>query len=74
MRTRAVVLNLGTDPADAAEYLANTGIGRAVLDTVPEPDRPAALDAVRATLGEHQTPEGVELGAAIWISVAVRPG
>jgi predicted TPR repeat methyltransferase len=69
----AVVLDLGADPADAAGYLADTGIGRAVLDTVPEPDKPAALDAVRAALAEHQTPRGVELGAAIWITTATRP-
>ena len=69
----AVVLNLGADPAEATGYLADTGIGRAVLDTVPEPDRPVALDAVRTALAEHQTPRGVELGAAIWITVAVRP-
>ncbi len=44
----AVVLNLGADPADAAGYLADAGIGRAVLDTVAESDKPAALDAVRS--------------------------
>jgi ubiquinone/menaquinone biosynthesis C-methylase UbiE len=43
----AVVLNLGTDPAEATGYLAGAGIGRAVLDTLPELDKPAALDAVR---------------------------
>ena len=69
----AVVLNLGADPVEAAGYLADTGIGRAVLDTEPELDRPAALDAVRTALAEHQSPRGVELGAAIWITVAVRP-
>jgi ubiquinone/menaquinone biosynthesis C-methylase UbiE len=70
----AVVLNVGADPGDAVDYLADTGVGRAVLDTVPEPDRPAALDAVRTVLAEHQTPRGVELGAAIWITCAIRPG
>jgi SAM-dependent methyltransferase len=68
----AVVLNLGPDPRAAADYLADTGIGRAVLDTVPEPDKPAALAAVRAALAEHHTPRGVELGAAIWITTATR--
>jgi hypothetical protein len=68
----AVDLGLGADPADATDYLADTGIGRAVLDTVPEPDEPAALDAVPTTLTEHQTPRGVELGAAILITTATR--
>jgi hypothetical protein len=69
----AVVLNLGADPAEGTSYLADTGIGRTVLDTVPEPDKPAALDAVRTALAEHQTPRGVELGAAIWITTAIHP-
>ena len=68
-----LVLNLGADPADATGYLAASGIGRAVLDTVPEPDKPAALDAVRTALTGHHTPRGVELGAAIWITYATRP-
>jgi hypothetical protein len=70
----AVVLNLGADPAEATGYLAATGIGRAVLDTVPELDRPAALDAVRSALTEHQTLRGVELGAAVLLTSATHPG
>ena len=68
----AVVLSLGADPREAADYLADTGVGRAVLDTVPEPDKPAALEAVRTALAEHQAAGGVELGAAILITTATR--
>jgi SAM-dependent methyltransferase len=70
----AVVLNLGADPVEATGYLAATGIGRAVLDTVPELDRPAAVDAVRSALTEHQTLRGVELGAAVLLTSATHPG
>jgi ubiquinone/menaquinone biosynthesis C-methylase UbiE len=66
-----VTLNLGTDPDDAAEYLADTGPGRAVLTTIPAHDRPAALEAVRASLADHTDHDGVHLDAGIWIVTAV---
>lgn len=65
-------LTLGADPDAAADYLADSGPGRAVLETVAEADRPAALDAVRTVLADHVTPAGVELGAAIWLTTARR--
>jgi hypothetical protein len=40
---RTVPLHLGSDPSEAAEHLADTGPGRAVLETVPAAHRPAAL-------------------------------
>jgi SAM-dependent methyltransferase len=68
----SVALDLGTDPADAADYLADSGPGRAVLATVPVADRPAALEAVRTVLADHVTSAGVQLGAAVWITTAQR--
>jgi SAM-dependent methyltransferase len=68
-----VVLPLGPNPHEAAERLADTGVGRAVLDAVAEPDRPAALAAVRAALAGHADAQGVRLAAAIWIITAARP-
>lgn len=65
-----VTLTLGADPAEAAGYLAASGPGRAVLDTIAADIRPAAIDAVRAALAEHASPGGVRLGAAIWITTA----
>jgi hypothetical protein len=67
-----LVLRLGTDPTEATDYLAETGPGRAVLETIPEADRRAALDAVHAVLAQRHTPHGVELGAAVWITTANR--
>lgn len=67
-RTVTVTLRLGDDPADATAYLADGGVGRAVLDTVPAADRPAALQAVADALAPHTTSGGVHLDAAIWIT------
>jgi SAM-dependent methyltransferase len=68
-----VPLLLGADPAEAAALLAESGPGRATLETVPEADRPAALEAVRAVLAEHVTPAGVQLDGAVLVTTAVRP-
>lgn len=67
-----VDLSLGADPAEATDYLAESGVGRTVLETVADDDRPAALDAVRAVLAHHTDDSGVHLGAAIWIITATR--
>jgi ubiquinone/menaquinone biosynthesis C-methylase UbiE len=74
-RFQSVTLNLalGADPDEAADYLAGTGPGRAALDAVPEDQRPTALDAVRAVLDDHTQPDGVRLGASIWIITAGNP-
>ena len=66
-----VTLTLGADPEEAAAYLADSGPGRAVLATIPDHDKPAALDAVRATLADHTDHPGVRLDAGIWIITAV---
>jgi hypothetical protein len=68
-----LTLALGADPDEAADYLAGTGPGRAALDAVPEDQRPTALDAVRAVLDDHTQPDGVRLGASIWIITAGNP-
>jgi SAM-dependent methyltransferase len=68
-----LTLALGADPNEAVDYLAGTGPGRAVLDSVPDDQQPAALDAVRAVLADHAEPGGVRLGAAIWIITASNP-
>jgi SAM-dependent methyltransferase len=67
-----VVLTLGADPDEATDYLASSGIGRAALDTVPDEQRPAALAAVRDTLADRRSGAGVQLGAAILVTRAVR--
>jgi SAM-dependent methyltransferase len=69
---RTLTLLLGDDVDDATAYLASSGVGRAVLETVPDDQRPAALDAVRAVLAEHDGDDGVHLDGAIWIITAER--
>jgi SAM-dependent methyltransferase len=66
-------LAMGADADEAVDYLATTGPGRAALETVPPGRRPAALDAVRAAVADHAGPDGVHLGAAIWIVTASAP-
>jgi SAM-dependent methyltransferase len=68
-----VALHLGTDRDEATEYLATTGPGRAALEAVPDDQRPAALDAVRTALADHEQPDGVRLAAAIWLVTAQNP-
>ena len=67
-----VPLRLGTDVHDAADYLARSGIGRAVLETVPSDQRDDAIDAVRAALAAYADGDGVRLSGAIWIIRADR--
>jgi ubiquinone/menaquinone biosynthesis C-methylase UbiE len=67
-RAVTVTVRLGEDPADATDYLADSGVGRAVLDTIPATDKPAALQAVTDALAPHTTNDGVHLDAAIWIT------
>lgn len=70
-RAVSVTLRLGDDPADATDYLADGGVGRAVLETVPAPEKAAALQAVTDALAPHTTSDGVHLDAAIWITTGV---
>ena len=68
-----LTLALGANAGEAVDYLAGTGLGRAALDSVPDDQRPAALEAVRAALADHTQSDGVRLGAAIWIITAKNP-
>jgi len=71
-----VIVNLifGVDAAEAADTLTASGPSRALLETIAESDRSAALDALTSTLAEHQGPDGVRLAVAIWITTATRSG
>jgi hypothetical protein len=68
---RTPTLHLGATSSEAATHLAETGPGRAVLETVPEAKRPRAIAAVKDVLAEHLTPRGVELSGAIWLTTAL---
>jgi SAM-dependent methyltransferase len=67
-----VALHLGADPAEATDYLADTGVARRVLDTIPEDRRARALEDVTATLAEHSGVDGVVLDAGLNLITARR--
>lgn len=60
-----VSLRLGADAADATGYLADTGIARAVLDTIDPAERNEAIAAVTLALEAHANANGVRLDAGI---------
>ncbi len=67
-----VMLALGDTVEDATDYLASSGVGRAVIETVPAEQREIAIDAVRTVLADHTDGDGVRLDGAIWIIRAQR--
>lgn len=69
-----VTFNLGRTVDDAVEYLADSGPGRLLLESIPAgPARQAALADVRATLADHERNGNVELRGGIWLITATRP-
>lgn len=72
-RAVTITLRLGDDAVDATDYLADSGVGRAVLETVSAPDKPAALEAVRDALALHLGSDGIRLNAGILLTTAVEP-
>lgn len=65
-----VTLRLGADAREATDYLADTGIARAVLDTVHPDRRGEAIAAVTATFADHEGQHGVALPAGIHLVLA----
>ncbi len=66
-----VTLNIGADVDDAIGYLASSGPGRAMLETIEQGlPMQAALADVRAALDALASVEGVFLNAGVWITTA----
>lgn len=66
-------LIFGATSDEAVDYLADSGPGRAILDTIPHNQRTTALDQVRHVLDDHADPHGrIALRAAVWITTARR--
>jgi SAM-dependent methyltransferase len=64
-------LPIGADPDEALAYIAGVGLTRTALTALPADQQPAALDAIRAALSTHTTPDGaVPLDAGIYIVTA----
>ena len=69
-----VTLFLGDDVDDATDYLATSGVGRAVLETIPTEKRAVAIAEVGEALAAHAGADGVSLEGAIWIIAAEHLG
>jgi SAM-dependent methyltransferase len=68
-----VTFTIGQTIDDALKYVADTGLVRALLETIPEgAAREAALGDVRDRLAAHHDPSGVRLGGGIWLITATR--
>lgn len=68
-----VPLHLGDDAAEATAQLAESGPGRAVLDTIPADQQPAAIQAVADLLATFADESGVSLNGAILVTTASAP-
>jgi SAM-dependent methyltransferase len=67
----AMELNFGRSVDDAVDYLADSGPGRAILDTIPTGRHDEAIGAVHHALLPHlHADRGVTLNAAVWVATA----
>jgi SAM-dependent methyltransferase len=68
-----VTFTIGQTIDDAVQYVTETGLSRALLETIPEgAARAAALADVRDSLVAHHDPSGVHLAGGIWLVTATR--
>ena len=66
-----LAMHLGATIADAVDYLADSGPGRAILETIPPERHDDALAAVADALRPHHEPDhGVMLEAAVLLTTA----
>jgi len=63
----SVALTVGATVEEAVDYLADSGPGRAVLESVDDRIRPDALAGVADSLRSHADGTGVHLDAAVWL-------
>ncbi len=57
----------GADVDGAMAFYRTNGLVRGLTSELSESDRNRALDALRAMLAEHATPEGVLFGSGAWL-------
>ena len=66
---------LGEDGEDAFGFFRGTGIVRGMTESLDSVSRDRALDALRTTMLEHDTGDGVYFGSGAWlITAAATPG
>jgi hypothetical protein len=61
----------GNDADDAHRFVL--GLMGWMLEGLDDAGRADAVDALRATMAAHETPEGVRFESAAWIIEATRP-
>jgi SAM-dependent methyltransferase len=64
----------GVDGDDAFGFLRTTGIARGMTQDLDDAQRARALDALHATMVDHDTGQGVLFGSGSWLITARRPG
>ncbi len=73
LEAKEIPLELGETVEAAADYLTDSGPGRALLEAIPEgADRYAAFADLHAVLEDHHDGSGVRLNGGIWILTASR--
>ncbi len=65
-------IEVGSDPDDAFAFVSELPPVLGMVEELDDTDTTHAFDRLRATLTEHATPEGVQLGAAAWLVTARR--
>jgi SAM-dependent methyltransferase len=63
-------MRFGDSVADAYSFVSTFGITRGLTNDLDDRGRAAALDALKTTLAEHETEEGVLFGASAWLATA----
>ncbi len=67
-------VRFGTDADDAYSFMSTLGMTRGLTQDLDDAGRAAALEALHASLREHETGDGVLFGASAWLVRASRPG
>lgn len=65
-------MSFGPDSAAALEFVLGLPFARFMLRDLDGAARVGALDALRATIEGHLTPDGVQFAAAAWLVTAIR--
>jgi hypothetical protein len=63
---------IGADVDDAFRYVS--GLFGWLLDGLDEAGRASGLAALRQSIADHRTDDGIEYRSATWIIQAVKPG
>lgn len=67
-------IRFGDDADDAFSFVATFGITRGLTQDLDDASRAAALDALHATLVEHESDDGVLFGGSAWLITALVGG